>query len=152
MLRTAGAEIAIGDIQTPLLQQLIDAMLVTMRQAEGIGLAAPQIGQSIRLAVIDRSTNHQLKDDLVIINPVILYSSLDKEIGEEGCLSIPKVFGDVERSVQIRIRAFDRRGLPFQLEAQHLLARVLQHEIDHLNGKLFIDHALKITKGKSLLS
>ena len=152
MLRTPGQEVDLATISTSETQQLIDDMLVTMRQAEGIGLAAPQIGRSIRLAVIDHATEPTLRDDLVLINPRIVQPSVDVELGEEGCLSIPKVFGMIERSLRIRVQAFDRRGLPFQLDAHDLLARVIQHEVNHLDGILFIDHATKIVKGKDLLS
>lgn len=151
MLRQPAVDVDMANITTPPTQQLIDDMLITMRQAEGIGLAAPQIGRSIRLTVIDRSVDPLLTDDLVLINPRVLQPSLVCELGEEGCLSIPKVFGEVERSKRLRLHAFDRRGLPYQLEAQDLLARVIQHEINHLDGILFIDHAVKITKGKELL-
>jgi len=119
---------------TDVLQTLIDDMFATMHAAEGIGLAAPQVGRSERLAVI------QVDDaPLVIINPEIV-STAGRAKAEEGCLSIPEIYGSVERPERIVVRALDRNGTPFELEASGLLARCIQHEVDHLNGKLFIDY------------
>ena len=116
-------------------QRLIDDMFQTMHHARGIGLAAPQVGRTVRLAVIDLG-----KDPFVIINPEIIESSSGKAKGEEGCLSIPDIYADVERPKTVTIRALDRTGKTFEREAADLLARCLQHEIDHLDGKLFLDY------------
>jgi len=116
------------------LQRLIDDMFETMRAAQGIGLAAPQVGRTERLAVIEIEGQ-----PLVIINPEIVGES-GSEKSEEGCLSIPDIYGDVERSARVVVHATDREGLDFELEAEGLLARCLQHEIDHLHGKLFLDY------------
>jgi peptide deformylase len=128
------------------IQQLIDDMFETMYAARGIGLAAPQVGRSERLAVIDVDD-----EPMVLINPEILESSRATEKAEEGCLSIPDVYGDVERPATVRIRALDREGKPFERDAEGLLARCMQHEIDHLHGKLFLDY-LSVLKKRSAMS
>ena len=127
-------------------QRLIDDMFETMYAAHGIGLAAPQVGRTERVAVVDVDREHQL----VLINPEIIERDGSSR-GEEGCLSIPEVFGDVDRAERVVVRALDREGQPFTIEATDLLARCLQHEIDHLHGKLFIDY-LSILKRRAALS
>jgi peptide deformylase len=129
------------------LQQLIDDMFETMYAAHGIGLAAPQVGRTERLTVVDVDRERQL----VLINPEIVERSAATVRAEEGCLSIPEVFADVDRPERVVVRALDREGQPFQIEATELLARCLQHEIDHLHGKLFIDY-LSILKRRAALS
>jgi peptide deformylase len=127
------------------LRQLIDDMFETMYAAKGIGLAAPQVGRLERLSVID-ADNRQL----VIINPeIVLREGTIK--GEEGCLSIPEVYGDVSRAARVVVRAIDREGKPFEVEGRELLSRCLQHEIDHLHGKLFIDY-LSVLKRRAALN
>jgi len=127
------------------IRRLVDDMFETMHAAKGIGLAAPQIGRSERIAVID------VEDDpIVIVNPEIVITEGSAK-AEEGCLSIPEIFGDVERPARVTIRALDRDGEPFELQASELLARCLQHEIDHLHGKLFIDY-LSFLKRRSALA
>ncbi len=129
------------------LQQLIDAMFETMYAARGIGLAAPQVGRTERLAVIDVDRERPL----VLINPEIVVADGGTAKAEEGCLSIPEIYGEVERPAHVVVRALDRNGEPFEVEATELLARCLQHEIDHLHGKLFIDY-LSTLKKKAALS
>jgi peptide deformylase len=127
------------------LQRLIDDMFDTMRAAEGIGLAAPQVGQGRRVAVVDVD-----QTPIVLINPEIMTGEgVDR--AEEGCLSIPDIYGEVERSSRIVVRALDRSGQPFELAASALQARAIQHEIDHLHGKLFIDY-LSFLKRRAALS
>jgi peptide deformylase len=116
-------------------RRLIDDMFETMYAAKGIGLAAPQVGRLERVAVIDVGE----ETPFAIINPEIVATE-GKAKGEEGCLSIPEVYGDVERATRVVVRAIGRDGEPFQVDATELLARCLQHEIDHLHGKLFIDY------------
>ena len=128
------------------LQRLIHDMFDTMYHARGIGLAAPQVGRTERLAVLDLGD-----DPFVIINPVIVQSSSGKAKGEEGCLSIPDIYADVERPKTVSMRALDRNGQPFEREATDLLARCLQHEIDHLDGKLFLDY-LSVLKRTAALA
>jgi peptide deformylase len=129
------------------LQRLIDDMFETMYAARGIGLAAPQIGRTERLTVVDVDRERPL----VLINPEILVADGGMAKAEEGCLSIPEVYGDVERPAHVIVRALDRDGEPFEVEATELLARCLQHEIDHLHGKLFIDY-LSVLKKKAALA
>ena len=117
-------------------RRLIDDMMETMYAARGIGLAAPQVGSDVRIAVVDVEGDAPF----AIVDPEIVERSPDEERGEEGCLSIPDVYGDVSRAVRVVVRALDRDGKPFELAAGGLLARCLQHEIDHLDGRLFIDH------------
>ena len=128
------------------IRQLIDDMFETMYAARGIGLAAPQVGRSERLCVIDVD-----EEPMVLINPEILESSRATEKAEEGCLSIPDVYGDVERPAVVRVRAMDRDANVFEREASGLLARCMQHEIDHLHGKMFIDY-LSMLKKRSAMS
>ena len=127
------------------LRRLTDDMFDTMHAAKGIGLAAPQVGRSERLAVIDIDDN-----PIVIVNPEIILREGSAK-GEEGCLSIPEVFGDVDRATRITVRALDRDGKSFDLDATDLLARCLQHEIDHLHGKLFLDY-LSFLKRRAALA
>jgi peptide deformylase len=127
------------------LRRLIDDMFETMYAAKGIGLAAPQVGRLERVAVLDVD-----EKPLAIVNPeIVLSEGVIK--GEEGCLSIPEIFGDVERSARVVVTAVDRDGQPFTIEGTELLSRCLQHEIDHLHGKLFIDY-LSILKRRSALA
>jgi peptide deformylase len=132
------------------LLRLIDDMFETMHAAHGIGLAAPQVGRTERLTVIDVSPREE-SHPLVLINPEILVADGGIVKAEEGCLSIPEVYGDVERPAHVVVRALDRNGEPFEVEATELLARCLQHEIDHLHGKLFIDY-MSVLKKKAALA
>jgi peptide deformylase len=127
------------------IRRLIDDMFETMYAARGIGLAAPQVGRLERLAVVDVNEN-----PLVIINPEIVLRE-GTQRGEEGCLSIPDIYGDVERAMRVVVRALDRDGRPFEVDANELLARCLQHEIDHLHGRLFIDY-LSVLKRRQALA
>jgi peptide deformylase len=128
------------------LRTLAKNMFDTMYLAKGIGLAAPQVGRSERLAVVDVNDN-----PLVIINPEIIDLDSKTAKAEEGCLSIPDVYGDVERPNRVRVRALDLEGKTFEVDADELLARCLQHEIDHLHGKLFIDY-LSVLKRRAALA
>jgi len=119
---------------TDALRALADDMIETMHAAKGIGLAAPQVGRTERLCVVDVDGARH-----VLFNPELV-SSEGAEVGEEGCLSIPDVYGDVERATMVRVRATGRDGEPVEFGATGLLARCVQHEIDHLNGRLFIDY------------
>lgn len=116
------------------LRQLVEDMFETMRAAQGIGLAAPQVGRLERVAVVDVDN-----DPIVLINPEVV-AEAGTERAEEGCLSIPDIYGDVDRSARVTVRAMDLEGRVFEREATELLARAFQHEIDHLHGKLFIDY------------
>jgi len=130
-------------------QQLVDDLLETMRAAKGVGLAANQIGVARRVAVVD--IGEEDPPPLVLINPAILERSDEQETAEEGCLSIPEIFGDVERHARVVVEALDRDGKKFRAEAQGYKARAIQHEIDHLDGILFLDH-LSAVKRSLLLA
>lgn len=142
-LRTRAQPVTQFDAQ---LGQLIDDMFETMYAAKGIGLAAPQVGRLDRLSVIDVDDQR-----LVLLNPEIVESDSKRIKGEEGCLSIPEIYGDVERSARVVVRAMGVDGKPFDVEGRDLLSRCLQHEIDHLNGRLFIDY-LSALKRRSAMS
>jgi peptide deformylase len=129
------------------LQILIDNMIETMREAPGVGLAAPQVGQPLRLSVIetlpkvdeDGNEIEGSRELFVIANPEIVWRSRDELLGVEGCLSIPGYVGEVSRAEKIRVRAQDRFGRKIRLRLTGWTARIFQHEIDHLNGILYID-------------
>ncbi len=131
------------------LNRLIDDMTETMYAAPGVGLAANQVGISQQVAVIDVSERDEKKrkgrELLVIVNPEILAQE-GSVLEEEGCLSIPGYADKVTRAVRVKVRAQDRTGKPFELEAEGLLAKALQHEIDHLNGMLFVDRLSPLKK------
>jgi peptide deformylase len=130
------------------LNRLIEDMVETMHAAPGVGLAANQVGVSLQLAVIDlssREDEEQRHPLLVIINPEILVME-GSVIEEEGCLSIPDYAEKVKRAARVKVRAQDRMGKPFELEAEGLMAKALQHEIDHLNGLLFVDKLSPLKK------
>ena len=131
------------------IQNLSEQMFETMYANKGIGLAAVQVGKLIRLFI----THVPNDSPRVFINPEIVETSVEQGTYEEGCLSIPEVNADVIRPAQVKIQAWNLKGRPFSLDAEELLARVIQHEIDHLNGVLFIDHLSSIKRkllGKKL--
>ncbi|MDQ6831016.1 MAG: peptide deformylase [Gemmatimonadota bacterium] len=127
------------------LRSLIADMFDTMYAASGIGLAAPQVGRTERICVVDVDGAK-----FALINPEIVARE-GSEKGEEGCLSIPEVYGDVERSARVVCRALDENGQEIEIEATELLARCIQHEIDHLHGKLFIDY-LSLLKRRAAMA
>ena len=131
------------DKMTPRLEQLIDDMFDTMYMNNGVGLAAPQIGVNLRLFVIDVSTGDEPLRPMVFINPKIIKKS-GAILSQEGCLSFPEAYTNVRRYKNVMVKAIDRNGKPFVLEAKDgtLLARCIQHENDHLDGVLFIDHTV----------
>ena len=130
---------------TPELAQLVDAMFESMYAAQGIGLAAPQIAISKQITVIDVSFKERPEDRLALINPEIIDRE-GKQIEEEGCLSLPDIREKVHRSAWVKVRAQNVKGEFFEVEGEELLARALQHEIDHLHGILFIDHLSRLKK------
>jgi peptide deformylase len=127
---------------------LIEDMFETMYDAPGIGLAAIQIGVPKRLVVIDTAKKDEERRPLSLINPEIIGRSAELSTYEEGCLSIPDYYGDVERPAQVRARYLDRDGRLRELDAEGVLATALQHEIDHLNGILFIDYLSKLRRDR----
>ena len=143
------------------IRRLADDMADSMYAAEGIGLAAIQIGVAKRILVIDLDQKEGKKNPTAYINPKIVWASDETAVFEEGCLSVPEIWDDVERPARIRCEYLDRDGKAQVLEADGLLATCLQHEMDHLNGVLFIDHlsrlkksmaVRKLTKAKKLAS
>jgi peptide deformylase len=125
---------------------LIDDMFETMYAAPGIGLAAIQIGVPKRVVTMDLAKKDDPAEPQVFINPEIVWSSDDKATYEEGCLSIPEYYEEVERPKTVRVKYLDRDGKPQEIEADGLLATCLQHDIDHINGVLFIDHISKLKR------
>ncbi len=115
--------------------RLIDDMIDTMKAVSGVGLAAPQIGKSLKIAVIQIPE----QETLVLINPEIIKRDGERDL-TEGCLSVPGYFGEIQRSMWVKVKAQDRAGKEFRLRGEGLLAQALEHEIDHLNGTLYIDH------------
>lgn len=130
----------------PEIDSLLDDMAETMRAADGVGLAAPQVGRNIRALVVDvpRAEGEE-KDFLELLNPKIVFSS-GFQSGTEGCLSLPGFFAEVRRKSDVRVSALDRKGRRFTVEAGGMLSRVLQHEIDHLDGILFFDRLGKLKR------
>ncbi len=132
------------------IERLIDDMIETMHEAPGVGLAANQVGVPLQLAVIDLTTREEkgkgrLQPIVVIVNPEII-SMEGSVVEEEGCLSIPDYTETVKRAAKVKVRAQDRKGKNFELEAEGLMAKALQHEIDHLNGLLFVDRLSPLKK------
>jgi len=128
------------------LRALIDDMFETMYAAPGIGLAAIQIGEPLRLVTMDLAKKDEPKEPKVFINPEVTWSSDETAAYEEGCLSIPEYYEEVERPKAVRVKYLDLDGKPQEIGAEGLLATCLQHEIDHLNGVLFIDHISKLKR------
>jgi peptide deformylase len=132
------------------LQTLIDNMIETMREAPGVGLAAPQVGISDRLIVVEYPEDDEIEDApkklFVVINPEIKSRSTEVEMGIEGCLSIPGLHGEVERALTVGVKGFTRHGQPVKIKARGWLARIFQHEVDHLDGIVFTDIATRVWK------
>lgn len=132
------------------LQQVIDDMIQTMREAPGVGLAAPQIGLSQRLIVVEYEEDDEKENSpkrlYIVANPEITILNDETESGIEGCLSIPGLVGEVERNLEIVVRGQNRHGKPVKIKAKGWLARIFQHEIDHLDGVLYTDRATRIWK------
>ena len=128
------------------IHQLLDDMLETMYDANGIGLAATQVNVHERVVVIDVS--EERNQPLVLINPEITWASEETRIGEEGCLSVPGIYDGVERSLAVRARALGRDGQPREIEAEGLLAVCIQHELDHLLGKVFVEYLSPLKRGR----
>ena len=123
-------------------------MIETMYDAPGVGLAAIQIGVAKRVVTIDTSKDEMARNPTVYLNPEIVWTSEEKRVYDEGCLSIPEFYGEVERPDRVRVRYMNLDGQSVEQEADGLLATCLQHEIDHLNGVLFIDHLSKLKRDR----
>lgn len=122
------------------IRELLDDMLETMYAAPGIGLAAPQIGVMKRVVVMDVSNDKEKPQPLKLVNPEIIWESEDTSVYQEGCLSIPEQYADVERPAEVGLRYLDENGKEHEIEADGLLATCIQHELDHLDGILFTDY------------
>jgi peptide deformylase len=139
----------------PELQTLVDDMVETMRQAPGVGLAAPQVNISLRLVVVEYGSDEDEDEEeevpkklYIVINPEITHPSTETLLGTEGCLSVPGIVGEVERFEALTVKGFSRRGQPITIKAQGWLARIFQHEIDHLDGVVFVDRATRVWSGQ----
>jgi peptide deformylase len=131
---------------TPEIRTLAAEMLETMYDAPGIGLAAIQVGVPKRIVTIDLAKQDEEKQPMVFVNPEVTWSSDETSIHEEGCLSIPEYYEEVERPARVKVRYLDLDGKQQEVEAEGLLATCLQHEIDHLNGVLFIDYLSRLKR------
>lgn len=120
-------------------RRLVDDMLATMYAAPGVGLAAPQVGVEKRVIVVDVAGKDEAPQPIALINPEITWVSEDTQVYEEGCLSLPEMYADVERPARVQVRYLDRDGARREIEGEGLLAVCLQHEIDHIDGVLFVD-------------
>ena len=146
-LKAVSTSVAKVDDET---RRLIDDMIESMYAADGIGLAAVQIGVPKRVIVMDLDQKDGKKNPRIFVNPTILWASDELATFEEGCLSVPEIWEDVERPAKIRAEYLDRDGKKKTLEADGLLATCLQHEMDHLEGILFIDHLSKLKRSIAL--
>ncbi|HEY6059031.1 MAG TPA: peptide deformylase [Gemmatimonadales bacterium] len=142
VLRQRAEPVATVDAEV---RQLVEDLFDVMYASKGVGLAANQVGVARRVAVVD--VGKDSPEPLVLVNPVIVSRGAATEIEEEGCLSIPEIFGDVERPASIVVEALDRDGAPYRHEATGYQARAIQHEIDHLDGVLFLDHLSAVKRG-----
>ena len=128
------------------IQTLVKDMLETMYDANGIGLAATQVDAHVRVVVIDVS--EERNEPMTLINPEILWASEEKQLGEEGCLSVPGIYDGVERSTSVKVRALDENGKSRDIEAEGMLAICIQHEMDHLMGKVFVEYLSPLKRNR----
>ncbi|WP_424813659.1 peptide deformylase [Roseococcus sp. YIM B11640] len=140
----------VGPADQDAVRALAPRMLATMYAAPGIGLAAPQIGSDLRLIVVDVAGKEETPAPMVLVNPEITAASTQTDIREEGCLSLPGQYADVERPARIKLRWLELDGTKREMEADGLLGVCLQHEIDHLNGVLFVDHLSALKRNMML--
>jgi len=145
IIRDQAEPVSKEQLQTPEIQNLIDSMIETMRDANGVGIAAPQVHSPKRMIIIEVSPDNPRYPQqgsiplTVIVNPIIVSQSDNYEQGWEGCLSVPDLRGKVPRSTHLKVSGLDRDGNPLQFEAEGFFARVIQHEVDHLEGKVYLD-------------
>ncbi len=154
ILETPAQELTLAEINTPKIQGLISEMVPKMYESEGIGLAAPQVNHSIRICIIGKEAVKMDRkatiphEDLVLINPTWVKTSRKTNNDQEGCLSIPGLYGTVKRHSAIHVEALDRAGNKLSFEARNFFARVIQHEVDHLDGVLFTTKATSLKEIK----
>ena len=142
VLRQKAREVTAEEIRSPEIQQLIDDMVETMRDASGVGLAAPQVYEGLRIITAEVQSSDEEDEGVplvILVNPRIVRASKEGIVDWEGCLSIPDIRGMVPRHVAVEVEGWDRHGRPVRLQADGFFARVLQHEIDHLDGILYFD-------------
>lgn len=152
IVREHSREIQPDELQKKTIQIFCDDLVQAMIEYDGIGIAACQVGKPLRIIVIDKEYT-KTPDHLVLINPRLVSASKRTSMMEEGCLSVPGTFGIVERSIKVRVKALLRDGTPSDWKAKGMLARIFQHELDHLDGTLFIDKAFAMeTKTLSALN
>lgn len=128
------------------IKQLVDDMLETMYDAKGVGLAATQVDRHVRVVVID--TSEERNEPRVLINPEITWASDEMIVWEEGCLSVPTIYDKVDRHARVKVRALDRNGNPHEFEGDELLAVCVQHELDHLLGKVFVEYLSPLKRNR----
>lgn len=146
ILRKTGKLLSGHNLLSPETKKIIADLAETMYEKDGVGIAAPQIGESVQICLIAKDYTRAKDKDLVLINPVWQKKTIMKNWGEEGCLSVPDVFGMVKRYNKITVKYTDEFGKSCELSADDFFARIIQHEVDHLNGILFIDKAKKLHK------
>ncbi|MFA6423956.1 MAG: peptide deformylase [Candidatus Magasanikbacteria bacterium] len=149
ILHKKGRELTVAELSTPEMKKLIKDMAETMYKKDGVGIAAPQVNKSLQLCVIAKKFSPLDKDnDLVLVNPTWKKIAISKAWDSEGCLSVPEVYGEVKRYTKIKVQALNQFGEKIEFTALDYPARIIQHEIDHLNGTLFIEKARKLQKIK----
>lgn len=140
ILHQVGALVDLATIKTAEFQKFLDDMVETMYKQDGVGLAAPQVNKSIQVCVITKEYSLDGKE-LILINPKWEKTSIRKIWDSEGCLSVPEIYGEVKRYKSIKVKALDRNGQELKFETSEFLARIIQHELDHINGHLFVEKA-----------
>ncbi|EKD43172.1 MAG: Peptide deformylase [uncultured bacterium] len=150
ILHKKGRDLTVAELSTPTIKKLILDMTETMYVKDGVGIAAPQVGESLQLCVIAKKFSPLNKnEDLILVNPVWKKTSILKAWDIEGCLSVPLVYGEVKRYTNIVVQALNQFGEKIEFKAKDFPARIVQHEVDHLNGTLFIEKARKLQKLKA---
>lgn len=145
VLRQTAAPVSVGDIRTPYIEDIISDMKTALHSEEdGVAIAAPQIGHSLRIFVVAKRASKMFTEDTVFINPEIIRLGKKKDELSEGCLSVRWKYGLVKRSTSASVRALNADGNEFVVNGRGLLAQIFQHEVDHLNGVLFIDKATAV--------
>jgi len=143
VVRQPAQSVSLEDLRSPAMQKLVDDMQQTMYEYDGVGLAGPQVHESLRLAVLEVPSSDRRAEGgvpfSVLVNPVVTPLGTEMHDGWEGCLSSPDLRGLVPRFARVRVEAFDREGRPYTLEAEGFQARVIQHECDHLEGRVYLD-------------
>ncbi|OGH88592.1 MAG: peptide deformylase [Candidatus Magasanikbacteria bacterium RIFOXYC2_FULL_42_28] len=141
ILRRVGDKLTMADLTTPKMKKFITDLTETMYAKDGVGIASPQVGNSIQLCVIAKNFTPDKKRDLVLVNPAWKKTTTKTAWDMEGCLSVPGIYGEVKRYTEIKVTALSETGAPLQFKANKFFCRIIQHEVDHLNGILFIDKA-----------